>query len=95
MHQIRIGVREAKIHLSRLLEDVQNGKEIIITNHGKPVGKIIPVPQESLTLGERIERLERQGWIGPSGEKEETRLPSPLPVPDEIAQRYLQEDRDS
>ena len=95
MRQIRIGVREAKIHLSRLLEDVQDGKEIIITNHGKPIGKIIPIPQESLTLEERIERLERQGWIEPRGTREEIRLPSPLPVPDEIAQRYLQEDRDS
>lgn len=95
MQQIRVGVREAKIHLSRLLEDVQNGKEIIITNHGKPVGKIIPIPQESLTLGERVERLERQGWIGPRDAKEEMRLPSPLPIPDGIAQRYLQEDRDS
>jgi prevent-host-death family protein len=95
MQQIRIGVREAKIHLSRLLVDVQNGKEIIITNHGKPVGKIIPIPQESLTFGERIERLERQGWISPRDTKEEGRLPSPLPIPDEIAQRYLQIDRDS
>ena len=95
MQQIRIGVREAKIHLSRLLEDVQDGKEIIITNHGRPVGKIIPIPQESLTLEERIERLERQGLIGPRDTKEGTRLPSPLPVPDEMAQRYLQEDRDS
>jgi len=72
MQQIRIGVREAKIHLSRLLEDVQKGKEIIITNHGKPVGKIIPVPQGSLTLGERIERLERQGLIAPRTAKEES-----------------------
>jgi len=77
-----------------LLEDVQNGKEIIITNHGKPVGKIIPVPQESLSFGERIEKLERLGWIGPREAKEESRLPSPLPLPDEMAQRYLQEDRD-
>lgn len=95
MQQIRIGVREAKIHLSRLLEDVQKGKEIIITNHGKPVGKIIPVPQESLSLGERIERLKRQGLIAPRTAKEESPLPSPLPLPDEMAQRYLQEDRES
>ncbi|UCC40770.1 MAG: type II toxin-antitoxin system Phd/YefM family antitoxin [Candidatus Aminicenantes bacterium] len=95
MQPIRIGVREAKIYLSKLLEDVQKGKEIIITNHGKPVGKIIPVPQDSLSLGERIEKLERQGWIEPRKAKEESRLPSPLPLPDEISQRYLQEDRDS
>jgi prevent-host-death family protein len=95
MQPIRIGVREAKIHLSQLLEDVQKGREIIITNHGKPVGKIIPVPQESLSLADRIEKLERQGWIEPLRAKEERRLPSPLPLPDEIAQRYLKEDRDS
>jgi prevent-host-death family protein len=95
MQPIRIGVREAKIHLSQLLEDVQNGREIIITNHGKPVGKIIPVPQESLSLADRIEKLERQGWIEPRKGKEERRPPSPLPLPDEIAQRYLKEDRDS
>jgi len=95
MQPIRIGVREAKIHLSKLLEDVQNGREIIITNHGKPVGKIIPVPQESLSLSDRIEKLERQGWIEPRKAKEERHLPSPLPLPDEIAQKYLKEDRDS
>ena len=95
MQPIRIGVREAKIHLSQLLEDVQIGREIIITNHGKPVGKIIPVPQESLSLADRIEKLERQGWIEPRRAKEERRLPSPLPLPDEIAQKYLKEDRDS
>jgi len=95
MQQIRIGVREAKIHLSRLLEDVQKGKEVIITNHGKPVGKIIQVAQESLSLKERIERSERQGLIAPRTAKEESTLPAPLPLPDEIAQRYLQEDRES
>lgn len=95
MQQIRIGVREAKIHLSRLLEDVQKGKEVIITNHGNPVGKIIQVAQESLSLEERIERLERQGLVAPQTAKGKSRLPSPLPLPDEMAQRYLQEDRES
>ncbi len=95
MKPTRIGVREAKINLSKLLEDVQKGREIVITNHGKPVGKIIPVPQDSLSLAERIDNLERQGWIEPRKTKKERLLPPPLPLPDEAAQRFLQEDRDS
>lgn len=94
MQILRIGVREAKIQLSKLLEDVKNGREIIITNHGKPVGKIISIHQNSLTLTERIVQLERDGKIETRGKKKEKgRLPTPLPLPDEIAQRYLQEDR--
>lgn len=93
MQILRIGVREAKIQLSKLLEDVKNGREIIITNHGKPVGKIISIHQNSLTLTERVAQLERDGQIEARGKKGKGRLPAPLPLPGEIAQRYLQEDR--
>jgi prevent-host-death family protein len=95
MQPIKIGVREAKIQLSKLLEDVQKGREIIITNHGHPVGKIVPVTEESLSLAERISRLERQGLIESRMAKDEHPLPAPLPLPDDLAQKYLQGDRDS
>jgi prevent-host-death family protein len=95
MQPISIGIREAKINLSKLLKNVQKGEEIIITDRGKPVGKIVPVTQESLSLAERINRLERQGWIAPQKKEKQGPLPSPLPLPDEIAQKYLEEDRNS
>ena len=37
-----IGSFEAKTHLSRLLVDVEEGAEIIITKRGKPVARLIP-----------------------------------------------------
>lgn len=40
MTPTRVSVHEAKTHLSRLLRDVQAGKEIIITSNGKPVAKL-------------------------------------------------------
>jgi prevent-host-death family protein len=95
MQPISIGIREAKINLSKLLKNVQKGEEIIITDRGKPVGKIVPVTQDSLSLAERMKRLERQGWIEPQKKETQGPLPSPLPLPDEIAQKYLQEDRNS
>ena len=93
MRSLRIGIREAKINLSKLLKNVQKGKEIILTDRGKPVGKIVPMPADSLPLAERIHELERQGWIEPRKKKTMKKLLIPIPIPDEVAQKFLQEDR--
>ena len=36
----RVGVLEAKTHLSQLLRDVENGDDIILLRAGKPVARI-------------------------------------------------------
>ena len=89
----KIGVREAKIYLSRLIEDVSKGKEIIITNHNKPVARLCSVDHGSLTLEERVARLEREGKIGPLDHATQKPLPPPIPIADDTAQKILQEDR--
>lgn len=38
-----VGVREAKASLSRLLKLVTIGEEVIITNSGSPVARLIPI----------------------------------------------------
>lgn len=38
-----VSVYEAKTHLSRLIGDVEAGREITITRHGKPVARLVPV----------------------------------------------------
>lgn len=40
---ITVGAFEAKTHLSSLLERVAQGEEIVITRHGKPLARLIPV----------------------------------------------------
>ena len=42
-----VGAYEAKTHLSELLEKVEAGAEIIITKHGAPVAKLVPVRKEA------------------------------------------------
>lgn len=37
-----VNTHEAKTHLSRLLERVANGEEIVIGRAGKPVAKLVP-----------------------------------------------------
>jgi prevent-host-death family protein len=40
---MEIGAYEAKTHLPRLIERVQNGERFVITKHGRPVAELIPV----------------------------------------------------
>lgn len=95
MRHTSIGIRDAKIHLSRYLKLVQKGEEVIITDHGRPVGKIVPMASRDLALKERIDRLVERGIMEPlSGERLAT-LPPPIPVPKGAAQAILQEDRDA
>jgi prevent-host-death family protein len=43
-----IGAFEAKTHLSELLEETARGSTFVITKHGNPVARLLPV-KESLT----------------------------------------------
>jgi prevent-host-death family protein len=39
---MEIGAFEAKNRLAALLDRVQEGEEIVITRHGKPVARLVP-----------------------------------------------------
>ena len=61
---LEIGAFEAKTHLSSLLERVSRGEEIVITKHGRPVARLVPVNQDNATqaagLSEKLLKI-RQG----------------------------------
>ena len=40
---LKVNIRQAKIHLSRYVEEAAQGKEIIIAKAGKPVARIAPL----------------------------------------------------
>jgi prevent-host-death family protein len=74
------------------MKKVQRGMEIVITDRGKPVGKIIPLHRSKASLAERIGELEIRGVIE---ERKSTSkpLPPPIPVEGSPAQKFLQESR--
>ena len=45
---MQVNVHEAKTNLSRLLERVEHGEEIIVCKAGKPVAKLIPFKKPRL-----------------------------------------------
>ena len=88
-----VGIREAKIQLSKLLKSVQQGNEVILTDRGKPVGKIVPIPAEELPLSARLKQMEEKGLVQELPADYYRILPSPIPIADNVAQQFLQEDR--
>jgi prevent-host-death family protein len=48
-----INIHEAKTHLSRLLEQVAVGEEIVIAKAGKPIARLVPLgaPPKKRQLG--------------------------------------------
>jgi prevent-host-death family protein len=53
------GIREARQNLSVLLEDVRKGHEIVITDRGKPVARLVPPPPLSSKPFESRQALRR------------------------------------
>jgi prevent-host-death family protein len=43
---MEVNIHEAKTNLSKLLERVQLGEEVIIAKAGKPVAKLVPIRSE-------------------------------------------------
>lgn len=52
-----VGAYEAKTHLPRLLEEVAEGRSIVITRHGNPVARLVPAHGARRRPGEVIAAL--------------------------------------
>jgi prevent-host-death family protein len=37
-----VGVRELRDHLSKYLAEVKEGREIVVTDHGRPIARLVP-----------------------------------------------------
>jgi prevent-host-death family protein len=42
-----VGVRELRDHLSRYLDRVKAGVEVVVTEHGHPIAYLVPRPRSS------------------------------------------------
>ena len=61
-------IAEAKNRLPELIRAMEQGKEIIITRHGKPVAQLMPAPtnRRQVRLGGMKDRIQLlPGWDAP------------------------------
>jgi prevent-host-death family protein len=68
-----INIHEAKTHLSKLVEEVSEGKEVIIAKAGKPMARLVPV---------RSGRKRRR--LGPLAGKFSVPADFDAPLPEEV-----------
>ena len=54
------GIRDLKAHLSSYLREVEEGRTVVITKHGKPIGRIVPVTESTEA---QLETLRQAGLI--------------------------------
>ncbi len=62
---IKAGVRDLKDNLSRYLTSVKNGDRIVVTEHGRPIARIVPVDRKSASLEEQLAPMVADGTIRP------------------------------
>lgn len=48
---IKVGIFEAKTHLSSLLEKVRHGQEVLITKRGEPIARLVSAQRPDRTRG--------------------------------------------
>ena len=73
----QVNVHEAKTHLSKLLAEVEKGREIVLARDGKPVAKLIPFREKKnrITFGDLKGRI----WIADDFDD---------PLPDELMKEW-------
>ena len=67
-----VGVRELRDSLSRHLASVRDGHTITVTDHGRPVARIVPVGVPT-----KLEQLIAEGRVTPARSR---RRPLPPPI---------------
>lgn len=91
----QVGIREAKATLSALLSRVRQGASFTLTDRGRPVARLVPMPDEDRSLEERLRDLEARGWVE-RNDAAPRPLPPPLRLPEPgLPQRLLREHRDA
>ena len=73
-------VSELKASLSQFLAQVKRGEEVIVTERGKPVARLVPIPRDEHAEPERMKELARRGVLTlPKSELSDDFWKRPLP----------------
>jgi prevent-host-death family protein len=72
---VEVGIRELRAHLSRYLDLVRKGEEIVVTDRGTPIARISAANGRS-----RIDELIAAGVIEPAPNKGPRKVPKPIEI---------------
>jgi prevent-host-death family protein len=58
---MEVGIRELRDHLSRYLDRVRDGDEVVVTDRGRAIARVVPVGSERV-----LDRLIAEGIVTPA-----------------------------
>ena len=92
---MRMGLREANQSFSKAIKAVKAGKDVILTERGKPIAVIKPLEQEK-SVDVAIHRLEAEGILrrGPKSGKPMPVWRSPVRIKGKPIAETIGEERD-
>jgi len=92
---MRMGLREANQRFSQAIKAVKAGKEVVLTERGKPIAVIKPLELEE-TLEAKIRRLETEGLLRPALKRGPMPTPSwkPIRIKGKSMSQTISEERD-
>lgn len=90
---MQIGLREANQRFAKLIREVRNGKDVVITDRGKPVARITRIPEKN-DLDAVMERLIAAGKVIPARNRRPMPAFKPFPATAESTTVTLSKMRD-
>ena len=81
-----VGIRELRAGLSRYVDQVKQGEEIVVTDHGKPVARLVPMNGER-----KIDRLIREGVVIPARSRTGWRPERLIPVEGSVSEIVIEQ----
>jgi prevent-host-death family protein len=90
-----MGLREANQQFSKAIKAVKAGKEVVLTERGKPIAVIKPVAREE-KIDAKIRRLEAEGLLRPASKRGPMPAPSwkPIRIKGKPISQTISEERD-
>ncbi len=83
---VEAGIRDLRDHLSRHLERVRSGEELLVTDRGRPIARLVPVEG-----ADTFERLVAEGLVTPAAtrgrDRPKTRIAATGPVSELVGEQ--------
>jgi prevent-host-death family protein len=74
---VEVGVRDLRAHLSRWLREVRSGREVIVTDRGEPIARLLAAAERKDPVEDLIARGLASPPLAPAEPIDPRRLPKP------------------
>ncbi len=87
------GIKELKNQLSSYLTLVKKGEEVLITDRGKPIARIVSENTQKTSLRRALQPLIMEGLVNLPTDRIDRDIPSPVELPGKQVSEMISEDR--